>query len=148
MMKDRKLTKYELDNIKKAKLQEKALDISLGVGVLSDAIANGNKKIKECLDKVASGEFEKGKVTITVEITTQELEAQNVINQATNSVESRTYISPVITHKESLSMTYKSESGESIDLPDMELIEIGGEYIAVPLEDAQVLLDDYMQEKL
>ena len=98
MMKDRKLTKYELDNIKKAKLQEKALDISLGVGVLNEAMVNGNKKIKECLDKVASGEFEKGKVTITVEITTQELEAQNVINQATNSVENRTYISPIIIH--------------------------------------------------
>lgn len=145
----RSLTKYEADKIKKENLQQSKMEISIYSPMFAPVIESIEKRIKACAGYLEGDEFEEGRISIVIDIIADEKEAQNIINPETNTVENRKYKAPHIKYNTILKLVIKDQVKDDTTFEKLEIVKEDGKYIARPLQDAQIKIEDVVaQQKL
>lgn len=108
-----------------------------------------NVAIKRGLMKVNSEEFEEATVTakIKIDLPTYE-EPQQVRDEFTGETVTRMrqYKVPHIDHEITVNLNQKTKTTGNFILKEHEIMEIEGEFIAIPIAQAQMSMDEFVKE--
>jgi len=124
-------------------LSKIVLDIDIDSEVFNALRSDLNKEVQRCIKEVFNEEFESGEITLklNIEIPTgvETIPKKNEFDEMVN--ETFTYKKPKFEHKitTTLKKQYKQE-GVFTEKRDIQLI--GGVYVAVPIKEAQMNIDD------
>lgn len=144
----RVLTKYEGEKIKEENLNKQEMEISIYSPMFAAAVADIDRRIKSCIAQVNDDDFEKGRITAVIDIMVDEKEATTSITSNTNQAKIGKYNAPHIKTNITLSLTRKDQVKSDVSYEKHELIEQpDGTYKAVPIKDAQVTLEETMQQQ-
>ena len=108
-----------------------------------------NGAIKRGIVKVFSEEFEDAEITSKIKITLPTYEEpKEVIDRESGEhvTRMRPYKVPHIEHKITVSLKQKSETSGDFILKGHELMEIDGEFIAVPITQAQMHMGEFIKD--
>lgn len=142
----KRLTRQGSDK-KEQNLSKMEVGIDIYSPIFEKFIVQLNGRIKECLPKIYSDEFEHGEITAKIKLSMPEREKPKEVydedGEQTTVMEA--YKSPNIEHKISLQFKQKSEVDGEVILREHEIKEVDGEYIAVPIQKPQVSMDEYLE---
>ena len=116
-------------------------ELDVNSPAMEEAVASLDKMLKKCLDQVFDGEFESGEINLKLEVG---VEPAIELFPATDDLGEPTehayeYKKPVLKHKASLQLKKKEEiSGQFCGRVELKMID--GQFVAVPIEDAQMSL--------
>lgn len=150
MEEKRALTKYEADKIKEANLNKQDLEISIYSPMFAGVVQGIDKRIKSCMAQVNDEEFESGRITLTLDIMTEEKENPEPRIGADNQTTMRPYKAPHIKSNIALKLVRKDQDKEDKTFDMHEIVVEDGKYIAKQVKQAQVSLEDMQtdQQKL
>lgn len=144
----RSLTKYEADKIKDENLQKQEMEISIYSPMFAGAVADIDRRIRDCIAQVNDDDFEKGRISAVIDIMVDEKEATTAITSNTNQAKIGKYNAPHIKTNITLSLTRKDQVKSDITYEKHEIVVAeNGAYIAVPIKDAQVTIEETMQQQ-
>ena len=133
---------------KKKDFSEMRVAIKLDSPMFECFVRELNAAIKRGVIKVYGEEFEDAEITakIKIDLPTYE-EPQQVIDEYSGETVTRMrqYKAPHIDHKITVNLKQKSETSGDFILKQHELREIDGEFIAVPITQAQMRIDEFVK---
>lgn len=147
MEEKRALIKYEADQIKERNLNKQELEISIYSPMFATVVQGIEKRIKACMVQVHDEEFESGRITVTLDIMSEEKENPEPILDSNNQVSMRPYKAPHIKSNITLKLVRKDQDKSDTTFDMHEIVLEGDKFIAKPVKTAQMSLDDVKNEQ-
>ncbi len=128
-------------------LSKQVLEIDIESPVFNSMLHDTNKEIKRVMQKVYDEEFESGEITIKLNLTIlddyKEFPKTNEFGELVNEL--YRYKRPRFEHKVTTTLK-KQFKQDGLYTEEKEIQFVDGEYIAVPIENPQLGMDDYLKE--
>ncbi len=132
---------------KKKDFSEMKVAIKLDSPMFECFMRELNGAVKRGLTKVFSEEFEDAEITAKIKITLPTYEEpEQVIDEESGDrvTRMRPYKAPHVEHKITVNLKQKSETSGDFILQKHELMEIDGEFVAVPVTQAQMSIREFL----
>ena len=128
-------------------LSKQVLEIDIESPVFNSMLHDTNQEIKRVMQKVYDEEFESGEITIKLNLTIlddyKEFPKTNEFGELVNEL--YRYKRPRFEHKVTTTLK-KQFKQDGLYTEEKEIQFVDGEYVAVPIENPQLGVDDYLKE--